>query len=175
MWDDQHMRRKAPFRFVTYAVLGLLGCISGLNAFAYGGFCVSDAELREVLIGIYTRNIGMTLGICGRRFPIYAGRSMDVARKFEKTYAEQIQANGRATIAVFDRTDPGNGEAARDRNSAMALQQAQRQMESWSEDQCRKSITGIEGAVVAKDWKVAVGIPVAMVFRQERERVPTCR
>lgn len=169
------MRRKAPSRFVALAVLGLAVCLSGLNAYAYRGFCVSDAELREVLIGIYSRNMGMILGTCARRFPIHADRSMDIARRFEKTYAKQVQANDRATIAVFDRTDPGKGEAARDRNSIFALRQAQKEMESWSEDQCRKAIIGVEGAVIAKDWEVAVGIPAAMVFKQERERVPACR
>lgn len=169
------MRRTGLFSGVAGAVLGLAVCIPALNAFAYEGFCASDTELREVLIGIYSRNLGMILSTCARRFPIHAGRSMDLGRKFQNTYEKQIQANDRATIAVFDRTDPGNGEAARDRNSILALQQAQKQMESWSEDQCRKSIAGIQGTVVVKDWNFAVGIPLTLVFKQERERVPTCR
>jgi len=142
---------------------------------AYGGLCMSDAELREVLIGIHTRNMGMIVGTCARRFPNYASRAMELSRNFEKTYAKQIRANNRATIAVFDRAYPGNGETARDRNSILALQQAEMEVESWSQDQCRKGITGVEAAVVADDWRFAVGIPVAMVFKQERERVPTCR
>ena len=168
------MRREALLRFAGCAMLGLVGSISVPNASAYGGVCMSDAELREVLIGTYTRFLGMLLGTCARRFPNHADKSMDVARKFQKVYATQIRANDRATIAVFERVQPGNGEAARDRNSILALQKAQTELEFWSEDQCRKGIKGVEGAVVVADWKLAAVAPTTLVFKQERERVPVC-
>ena len=135
---------------------------------------MSDTELKDVLIGIHTRFLGTLLGTCARRFPRNADKSMDLAMKFQKAYAEHLRANDLATIAAFERAYPGHGEVMRDQNSIAALQNAQIELESWSEDQCRKGITGVEATVVAADWQIAVGLPATLAFKQERTRVPMC-
>jgi len=138
--------------------------------------CMSDPELRDVLLSVYTFGLAQTAGICVRRYPQLKPNANTAIAAFEKSYGKELDALDKRTRAVFERLYPGRGGAMRDKNDRSANDDALRSIEGYSREQCAAAIASLNALATAQDWKtIAEGGPLAAVWESERAAVPKCK
>ncbi|MFO0997080.1 MAG: hypothetical protein U1F33_10395 [Alphaproteobacteria bacterium] len=160
---------------VAVALGVLLGAVQA-RAQRAPAVCMSDSELRDVLLSVYTFGLAQTAGICVRRYPQLKQQATVAIGTFEKSYGKELDALDKRTIAVFERLYPGRGAAMRDKNDRSANDDALRSVEAYSRDQCTAAVTGLNAMATAQDWKtIAQGGPVGAVWETERAKVAKCK
>jgi hypothetical protein len=138
--------------------------------------CMSDPELRDVLLNVYTFGLAQSAGICVRRYPQLKPNANTAIAAFEKSYGKELDALDKRALAVFERIYPGRGSLMRDKNDRSANDDALRSVEGYSREQCAAAITSLNALATAEDWKtIAEGGPLGAVWESERAAVPKCK
>jgi hypothetical protein len=165
-------------RPLRHAVVALATFLSAAPApaDAQKAVCMSDQELRDVLLSVYTFGLAQTAGICVRRYPQLKPQANAAIAAFDKSYGKELDALDKRTSAVFERLYPGRGGAMRDKNDRSANDDALRSVEGYTRDQCTLSIANLDAMAASKDWKtISERGPLGAVWDTERAKVAKCK
>ena len=138
-------------------------------------FCLSDLELKTVLIGVFLYGAWQGLRLCHESYPDLKPLVQKTADIFQETYQNEIAAVADAGDVVFERLYPERGAAMRNQNNVIANQQGAQTVKRYSHDQCSNYIKGVEAMAVADNWELVAAVPATMTFQQERARIPRCK
>jgi hypothetical protein len=133
--------------------------------------CLSDNELRAVLIDMTVRGLGATIGRCARMYPDLSKDAMTVANQFLSKYGDEMKANSTATAKTFfDRGQTlDDREAVYKRAEAAAINKTAQ----FSLKECQNSVLGLQLMTDADSFSV-VRMAAQASFVVERSRVPRC-
>jgi hypothetical protein len=157
-------------RAVVLAMTLLLSTLAPSRA---APLCMSDAELLAFLQEVVLFGTGQGLGICARRFPSLAIDAQGYVHRFDETYGMEVRRVDATTLAIFERSFPGNGAATRDHHVLMVNASGRAQIEAFSVDQCRDFVSGVDAMLAQRSFEAATAL-VSAVRSAERTRVPYC-
>jgi hypothetical protein len=153
------------------AALAVLVSLVTIEAPSARGLCLSDDELRAVLIDMTNRSLGATLGVCIRKYPELTPDAMKTMTSYESKYGKEMTANEQVTIEIFNRR--GDGSEQREATYMNAERAAINKTEAFSLKQCRDAITGMQLIVDADSFSIIQRIAAA-TFSIERANIPRC-
>ena len=164
-----------PWYTITYScrspVKRVLSANSNASPSKLVSFCLSDGELKQILTEGTLHELGSLSGLCLGRFPELQSRGLEVVKKFQAVFSDELQSTDRESKRILSRH--GLTEEQQDRFYKVEVQKDLEEAKTFSSYKCSKVINNLELWANLKNFSM-VQIAALEPYSEQRRRIPTC-